>query len=136
MKTHTIALPRIDSKSTSRALEPARKLSHVLCVASRAFVAAVPALTLVVGAAWLITVPELVLYLQATLWTLGFVFLGLAIESEKPANLFALATGITLPVLAMLSSFVAVEIAVVATALVATWIAALIYAISPAISPR
>ncbi len=116
MKTHSIALPRIDAASKSRAMEPARNLSHVLCVASRFFVAAVPALALVVGAA--------------------FVFLGLAIESEKPANLLALATGITLPVLAMLSSFVAVEIAVVAAALVAAWIAALIYAISPAIAPR
>ncbi len=136
MKTHSIALPRIDSTSKSRAMEPARKLSHVLCIASKAFVAAVPALTLVVGAAWLITVPELVLYLQATLWALGFVFLGLAIDSEKPGNFLALATGITLPVLAMLSSFVAVEIAVVAAALVAAWIAALIYAVSPAIAPR
>ena len=79
------------------------------------------------GAAWLVTVPDLVIYLQATLWTSGFVFMGLAIDSEKPVFGLHLATGIALPVLAVLSSRVSVEFAIIATALVALWVAAAIW---------
>ena len=80
-----------------------------------------------VAAAWLITAPGLVVYLQATLWASGFVFLGLAIDSEKPVPSLSLATGIALPILTVLSSRVAVEIAIVAAVLVAVWVAAAIW---------
>ena len=87
----------------------------------------VPALALVVASAWLVSMPDLVVYLQATLWASGFVFLGLAIDTEPPANGLSLLSGIALPVLAVLSSRVAVELAIVATALVAAWVAAAIW---------
>jgi hypothetical protein len=53
--------------------------------------------------------------------------MGLAIDSEKPVTGLSLATGIALPILAVLSSRVAVEIAIVAAALVAAWVAAAIW---------
>jgi hypothetical protein len=56
------------------------------------------------------------------------VFLALAVESDTPqAALLQLASGIALPVLAWLSSREAVEIAVVAAALVAAWVTAAVW---------
>lgn len=103
------------------------KMNSALRFAARGFMALVPALALVVASAWLVSMPDLVVYLQATLWASGFVFLGLAIDTEPPANGLSLLSGIALPVLAVLSSRVAVELAIVATALVAAWVAAAIW---------
>ena len=83
-----------------------------------------PALALVVGAAWAITLPSLEQFLQASLWASGFVFLALAIDSEKPTVGGLLATGIALPALALLSSHVAGEFAIVAAVITAAWVAA------------
>jgi hypothetical protein len=107
-------------------LESASKLNRILQLAGKGFVALVPALAIVVGAAWVITDPSLELFLQATIWTSGFVFLGLALESDGAVAGLSLATGLVLPVLAWLSDRVAGEYAIVAAALVAAWIAAAI----------
>ncbi len=126
MKTHAIEWINNNHGATI-AQNPVGSLNRTLQLATKAFLALVPSLAILVGAAWLITVPDLVVYLQATLWASGFVFMGLAIESEKTAGGLSLATGIALPVLAVLSSRVAVEIAIIAAALVAIWVAAAIW---------
>ena len=125
MKTHTIEWT--NNRGATIAQSPVRSLNRTLQLATKAFLALVPALAILVGAAWLITVPDLVVYLQATLWASGFVFMGLAIESEKTAGGLSLATGMALPVLAVLSSRISIEIAIVAAALVAIWVAAAIW---------
>ena len=127
MKTHSIIWSNIENPKTTLALNPAGNLNRALCLAAKAFVALVPALAIVTGAAWLITIPDLAVYLQATLWTAGFVFFGLALESEKTAFFLSLATGFALPLLAWLSSRVAIEFAIVAAALLAAWLAAAIW---------
>ena len=127
MKTHAIEWTNINQHNTTTARNPIGSLNSALSQATKVFLALVPALAIVVAAAWLITAPGLVVYLQATLWASGFVFLGLAIDSEKPAPSLSLATGIALPILAVLSSRVAVEIAIVAAVLVAAWVAAAIW---------
>jgi hypothetical protein len=127
MKTHTIEWTNINQHSTAIDRNRVGRLNSILSLATKAFLALVPALAIVVAAAWLITVPNLVVYLQATLWASGFVFLGLAIDSEKSVASLSLVTGIALPVLAVLSSRVAVEIAIVAAVLVAAWVAAAIW---------
>ena len=127
MKTQTIEWTNINHHNTTTARNPVGHLNSALSHATKAFLALVPALAIVVAAAWLITAPSLVVYLQATLWASGFVFLGLAIDSEKPVPSLSLATGIALPILAVLSSRVAVEIAIVAAVLVAAWVAAAIW---------
>jgi len=127
MKTHSIEWNHINSAHAAIASNPIGRLNSALRLATKAFLALVPALAIVVGAAWLVTVPDLVIYLQATLWASGFVFLGLSIDTEKPANVLSFATGIALPVLAVLSSRVSVEIAIVAVALVAVWLTAAIW---------
>jgi len=127
MKTHTIEWTNINNHSTTTNRIPVGRVNSAMSLATKAFLALVPALAVVVGAAWLITAPGLVVYLQATLWASGFVFLGLAIDSEKSVASLSLATGIALPILAVLSSRVAVEIAIIAAVLVAAWVAAAIW---------
>ena len=127
MKTHSIEWNNIDRDATRIARNPVGRLNSALHLATKAFLALVPALAIVVGAAWLVTVPDLVVYLQATLWASGFVFMGLAIDSEGHEGGLSLVTGIALPVLAVLSSRISVEFAIVAAALVAGWIAVAIW---------
>lgn len=125
MKTQSIELFPTVHRDDTAARDVLPHLKSVLALGAQAFLALVPALAVVVGAAWLVTVPDLVLYLQAATWAAGFVFLGLAIESERADTALLLAfTGAALPVLAYLSSRVAVELAIVAATLVAAWIAA------------
>jgi hypothetical protein len=127
MKTHSIEWSQIPTRDNAVVLKPARQLQGLLRLATRAFLALVPALAIVVGAAWLVTLPNAVLYLQVLTWVSGFVFLGLAVESESAElSILNLATGIALPALALLSSYFAVELTIVAAALVAAWVAAAI----------
>jgi hypothetical protein len=127
MKTQSIEWTNINNLGATIAGNPVGRLNSAMSLVTKAFLALVPAVAIVVGAAWLITAPDLVVYLQATLWASGFVFLGLAIDSEKSVASLSLVTGIALPVLAVLSSRVAVEIAIVAAVLVAAWVAAAIW---------
>ena len=127
MKTHTIEWNTIDKRNRATRFNPAGSLNKVSWLAANTFLAIVPALAALVFATWLITVPNLVIYLQATLWASGFLFLGLAIDSPRPFNGLSLLTGIALPVLAFLSSQVAVEIAIIPAAIVALWIAGAIW---------
>jgi hypothetical protein len=131
MKTHTIESAIEWSPTQSRQSRTVAnstvQLNGVLRLASRVLLALVPALAIVVGSAWLVNLPDAAIYLQATLGAGGFVFLALAVDSETPqVALLQLATGIVLPVLAWLSSREATEIAIVAAALVAVWVAAAI----------
>ena len=101
-----------------------RPLHGILGVTAKVLLALTAGLALVVGAAWLVNQPYLVVYLQVLAWTGGFVFLALAVEAESPhAALLNLAVGLALPVLAWLSSRIAVELIIVAAALVAAWVA-------------
>ena len=124
MKTHTIEWFQNDFPSRTAIAGSVRTLNRVLCLAAKGFTALVPALAIVVGAAWAITLPSLEQFLQASLWASGFVFLALAIDSEKPTIGSLLATGLALPLLALLSSHVAGEFAIVAAVIVAAWVAA------------
>jgi hypothetical protein len=127
MKTHAIEWNGLERLKSPAALHPADNLNSATRVVSKAIVALTPALAMIVGAAWLVTVQDLVVYLQAALWTSGFIFFGLAFDSEKATIGLSLATGFALPLLAWLSSKVAVEFSIVAVALVAAWVAAAIY---------
>ena len=93
---------------------------------SRLLKAAMPALALLVASAWAITSNESAIVLQAAIWATGFIFLALAVDSNKPTFGGLLLTGLALPVLAILSSNVAVEFAIIGAALVAGWVAAAI----------
>lgn len=123
MKTHAIEWFQKDLPGGTALQGSARTLNRALCQATKVFTALVPALAIIVGAVWAVTVPGLGQYLQASLWASGFVFLALALDSTKPTVGWPLATGIALPVLALLSSRVAIEFAIVAALVVAVWVA-------------
>jgi hypothetical protein len=127
MKSHTIEWSHIEAVSPAAEAVGSNRLNRILCTASKVFLAAVPALAIVVGAAWLANTSELAVFLQASVWTAGFLFLGLALDSDAPDNFLFLATGLALPTLAVLSSSVAIELAIVASVLVAVWVAAGIF---------
>lgn len=125
MKTHSIEWSELCVGENRLTLDPARRLPRLMNLVSKAFLALVPALAIIVGAAWLITLPEHLLLLQALIGTSGFIFLGLAVEAETvEVSILSLATGILLPVLSWLSSPTAVELLIVAAALIAAWTAA------------
>ncbi len=126
MRTQTIEWFQNDLPSRAAIAGFVRTLNRILCLPAKGFTALVPALAIVVGTAWAITLPGLEQFLQASLWASGFVFLALVADSEKPPVGLPLATGIALPVLALLSSRVARDFAIVGAVLVATWVAALI----------
>ncbi len=136
MKTHAIGWNGLESPKNPATVNPADNLNSATRLVSRVILALAPALALIVGAAWLVTMPDLVVYLQAALWTSGFLFFGLALDSEKATIGLSLATGFALPLLAVWSDKVAIEIAIVAVALVAAWIAAAIFARWPTSAPR
>lgn len=127
MKTYAIKTNTFSNREKTNPVALAYGVNHGLRLAAKAFLATVPALAIVVLATWLVTMPDLVVYLQVTLWASGFVFLGLAIDSESPDNGLSLLTGIALPVLAVMSSRVAVEIAVIDSVIIALWLAVAIW---------
>ena len=125
MKTQSIELfPQLrrNERTAGSALP---RLNSMMGLTARALLASVPALAVVIGAAWLVTIPDLVIYLQATIWAVGLVFLALAVESERSeSDLLLSVTGVALLALAFLSSRVAVELAIVAAMLLAVWLVA------------
>jgi hypothetical protein len=124
MKTQAIEWNERIAAPNSGTLNPAKKLNSATRLLNRSFLAAAPALALIVGAALLVSMPDLVVYLQAALWASGFVFFGLALDSEKPTlGLLNLATGIAVMALALLSSIFAIELLIVAVTIVAAWVA-------------
>ena len=109
-------------------LAQARGLEILAMLATRAAAALIPALAIVVAAALAVTTPGMAVYLQATLWTGGFLFIALGMESDSPLGAIVnFGIGIALPVLSLLSAQVTAELAVVAAALVAAWTAVAIF---------
>lgn len=136
MKAQTIEWTNPDRSPGMARYKPVAVLNTIMQLAARGFLALVPALAIVVAAAWLVAAPDLVVYLQATLWTSGFVFLGLAIDTEAPVNGLSLLTAIALLVLTLLSAHLAIEIAVAAATLVAAWLAISIWRYQPSGSAK
>lgn len=122
-----IEWPTFHTRDSHTVLTSPRPLHGILGMTAKVLLALAPALALVVGAAWLASAPHLVVYLQVLAWTGGFVFLALAVEADSPYDAIAnLALGLALPLLAWLSSRFAVELVIVAAALVAVWVGAAI----------
>jgi hypothetical protein len=126
MKSHAIEWTNLEASRKPVRIKPAENLDSATRLLSRSVLALVPALALVVAAAWLVSAPDLVVYLQATLWASGFLFFGLALDLEKSTIGLSLATGFALPMLAWLSSVYAPELAIVGVTIIAVWIAAAI----------
>ena len=81
------------------------------------------ALAVVIAAAWAATSPAIAGFLAASLWASGFIFFVLAMEVDIKRVLPYIATGLTLPVLALLGTHLAVEFSFLGALLVAGWAA-------------
>jgi hypothetical protein len=128
--TWTQGKPDCPSGSTSRSASLTATVHAAFLYSSRIVMADVPALAIIVAAAWAIGGEQSASILQAMIWASGFVFLALAVERADTKQFAGLLlTGLALPVLALLSSYVAVEFAVVGASLVAAWVVAAIVAI-------
>jgi hypothetical protein len=127
MKSHSIEWNAIEQPKPAFEIGPAERLNRLHQVAAKLLVAVVPALAILVVAAFLASSAGLSVYLQAALWASGFVFLGLALDAEKRAAMAAAAMGVGLPTLAYLSARAGIEFALVAAALVAAWVAVAIF---------
>jgi hypothetical protein len=113
----------VETINSYKDLDPAGGLMAFSQLVRRLFIAAVPALAILVAAAWSSTDPQLEAYLHAGLWAAGFVYLALAVDSESRLDsLLLAASGLALPVLALLGSRLAGEFAIVAAAVVAVWV--------------
>lgn len=127
--TSTIRTPATGWNGSSRAiaaglLAQARALEIVAMLATRLAAVLVPALTIVLAAALAVSTPGLDIYLQAGLWTGGFLFYALAIEASKSGTAtLLLVSGAAIQALTYMSSRLATELAVAAAALVAAWAA-------------
>ncbi len=67
---------------------------------------------------------EVTAILSATIWGIGYIFLGLAVDSREPTAFFLqLATGVALLALAWLQNAVSPDFTIVSGVLVAAWVA-------------
>ena len=122
MKAHSIDWSHLEPYENSLDLKAAQRLAGVLTIGGRVFRAVVPAMAIIMAAAWLIAQPALLLYLQVSVWSAGFVFLALALDS-LPARTAALhlISGLAMFALAAFSGNGASELLVVGAAVVAVW---------------
>jgi hypothetical protein len=108
-------------------LAQARGLEIVAALATRLAVALLPALAIVIGSVLAVSTPGMEVYLQALLWTGGFLFYGRAFDAGRPhVAALLVVTGIAVQALAWVSDRLAPELAVAAATLVAAWVAAII----------
>jgi len=128
MKSHLLEWSAFTTQKENSWLDPVSSLNRLFGIAGKAFIAVTPALAILVGAAWAISVPGIEMIVQASVWAFGFIFLALAVEAGPKENFgWTLATGLLLPLLAVLSSRVASEFLVLAAAVIATWLATIIF---------
>jgi hypothetical protein len=127
MNTNTfntnIDWPTVKAASSGKSWSTELPLNRVTHFSTRLFLAAVPALGMIVAASWAIGSESTAAILQAAMWATGFIFLALAIETRKASFTALLLTGLALPALALMSAHVATEFAIVAATLVAGWTA-------------
>jgi hypothetical protein len=64
---------------------------------------------------------------SASIWAVGFIFLGLAVDNHEPKAFLQLVTGIALLVLAWFGSYVSPEFVIVSGFLLAGWVAASLF---------
>ena len=90
---------------------------------ARLSIAGAAALAVVIAGTWAALTPSMAQVLSALLWGTGLLFFALAIETNIRRVLPVIATGLALPVLAVLGSRVAAEFSVAAVVILAAWLA-------------
>ena len=96
----------------------ATSFREILALLSAVLIAAV----VVIFSVWVVDI-EITGILGATTWGAGFIFLGLAMESQKQKALLQVATGVALMLLASLQITVSADYTIVSGVLVSSWFA-------------
>ena len=111
-------------------LAQARGLEIVAALAARLAVALLPALAIVTVAALALASPDLERILYAALWSVGFLFYGMAIDRQSPlVAALLLVSGIAVQALTWFGAGHAPELAIAAAAVAAAWAAGSIAAL-------
>ncbi len=96
---------------------------HDVMALTWAGLSAIAIITLSVWAAGM----EINTYLSLSTWAMGFIFLGLAVDNYGRVALFQLVTGVAFLVLALLQNSVSPDFIIVSGALLATWVAVVLF---------
>ncbi len=108
----------------SKGLIPAMIASmHDVMALTWAGLSAIAIITLSVWAAGM----EINTYLGLSTWAMGFIFLGLAVDNYGRVALFQLLTGVAFLILALLQNSVSPDFIIVSGALLATWVAVVLF---------
>ena len=127
-RTPAASLPGGPPTLAASLLAQARGLEELALLATRLAVALLPALAIIALATLAIANPATVVVLQAALWAGGFLYLALAVESDKSGGAtLNLGLGVAVQALAWLSVQGEPELAVAAAVLVAARLAAAIF---------
>lgn len=95
----------------------AAAMRNILTLSSSGLIA-IAIITLSVWAAG----TDIAMYLGAGTWGVGFIFLGVAVDSRGRAALLQSITGISLLVLALLQNYVSPDFIIASGVLLATWL--------------
>ncbi len=120
MKTLTATIREPRELETATSKKWLRSMTEILREILGLAVAVAVAAALVTLSVWLAGKPAGPL-LAACTWGLGFVFLGLAVDSRGLRSVFLGITGLVLPVLALLQDRVSPDFVIVSGVLLAAW---------------
>jgi hypothetical protein len=129
MKSHTIELTP-GYGTYGKKLKPGwlsavnTRLSRTVWLAA----SLLPAAALIITTVWAVSHPGWILFLQAGSWAFGFVFLGLALDSEKIGTAWLnVLSAASVFALTWLSKGMGPDLLIVVAAIYATWITAALF---------
>ncbi len=128
MNTQSIHWEECFNPSSAEPRHPAHTLRGYLAPVVRGLVAFATGLALLTVTIWTVSDPGLAIYMRAFTWSAGFVFLAVAIDTQRPTTAIAvLVTGITILLIAVLSTHTGAGITVVSSLLISAWLTVAIY---------
>lgn len=111
------------ARSTASSTRFTVSTREITRIASRWAQAGAVAVISLLVATWAAITPSVDQFLSASLWAAAFVFFALAMEVGLRKVIPYVATGLVLPVLAVMGTEIAAEFSVLASAIVAGWLA-------------
>ena len=125
MKTPTTSIQQTRPATRETSIPALRFNTNSLpCLVLAVMISAIPAVALVVFAAWATGAPTLLPAVQAATGLSGLVFLALAIESRGPAAVVKILTAAALFASAYASLAIAIEFMIVGMMIASAWLGA------------
>lgn len=123
MNIQSIYHPQFFSSASAGSRDPVTALNLLAHLAVKGIIAVALCLVLLAGSIWAITEPGFTPYLQALNWSASFVFLAIAVDTQRSSiALMALATGITVQISTGLSAHFDPGFVLLGTPLMAAWL--------------